>query len=335
MKIAFILGNGFDVKIGIDTKYPDFYGFFLQQNGAKGTISDDEEEATINHLELVEMMQSTSSEYWSDLELLFGSWIKRFKSVDSVRREKAYLEQQINNYLRMQQSRVDINDKDYHNLKVQLDSTIRKFVDLCDCRDKNNFYEVKFITFNYTDVIDRIVKCVRETEHNNIVYNEPCHVHGSIDETVILGVDNENQYECPKNKQTARELKSIMQKKALNNTIRPNIVCEIKKAILDTEAVIIYGASIGETDATWWRIISDWLFMSSEHRVSIIGHIDNSYPASATNQAQIETYEERFRRQMPAQLIRRERRNMIEVYKCEDWMFNFSPSVVSVNRGEY
>ena len=96
------------------------------------------------------------------------------------------------------------------------------------------------------------------------------------------------------------------------------------------DAVIIYGASIGETDALWWKTISEWLLRDTGHRVSIVGYIYDSNPASATAQAKIKVYEDRFRKSMHSQYRGKERKNMIESYKCEEWMFKFLPSVVNV-----
>ncbi len=112
MKIAFILGNGFDIKIGIDRRYTDCYKYFLTQDLAKRPISVEEGVASTNHPELVKMMKNRSSQYWSDLELLLGSEIRHFGSVDTIRKEKAYLEQEINNYLRRQQARVNFSESD-------------------------------------------------------------------------------------------------------------------------------------------------------------------------------------------------------------------------------
>lgn len=337
MKIALILGNGFDIKIGIDTRYTDFYSFFLTQEAVKRPINVNGGIATTNHPELVKMIQNSSSKYWSDLELLLGNSIRGFGSVDIIRREKSYLEEQINSYLCKQQSRVQIDRNRQSELRSQLDSTITNFTNICNYDDENNFYDVEFITFNYTDVIDRIVESANINEHSNIVYHKPYHIHGTIDQTVIFGVDNEKQYIYPTNSRgEIEELKTIMQKTALNSMLRSNEVYNIKKVIHNMDAIIIYGASIGETDATWWKTISEWLFMGSGHRVSIIGYVDSSYPSSATNQVQIIEYENQFRRFMSSKYKGQERKNMVETYRNEEWMFGFSPSVVCVKpRGAF
>ena len=331
MKLAILLGNGFDVRIGLDTRYTDFYHYFLTQDAVSRPLNEDGTQQPSEHPELVTMMKNNSSQYWVDLELLFGSQLKLFNSIDAIRREKAYLEQKINDFLRRQQERLTIEPDKYRMLKEQLDNTINGFLKLSNYPTEDE-YEVTFITFNYTDVIDRIVASAQlETyDGDRISYVAPVHIHGSIDETVILGVDNVNQYDCPINMSGKDELQTIMQKPTLNNIVRSGATGRIRSLIHSVDAVIIYGASIGDTDATWWKVSSEWLFQNQAHKLSIIGYVDNSTPASATAQAQIDVYEDRFRRLMCSQHQDKVKRGMIEPHRCDKWMFDFSSDVIQI-----
>lgn len=328
LKIAIILGNGFDIKLGIDSRYTDFYEYFLGQEGAKvifnpsdGTVS------TPKHPELVEMMKDRYVVYWSDLELLFGQEIGRFQNINSIYHEKAYLEQKLNDYLDRQQRRVTVPYKTADELKKQLDEIVMRLADMCGYKLDNEENEISFITFNYTDVIDRIIETVNNASNKRIVYKKPMHIHGRVKETVILGVDNEKQYDYSTIEYWKEELNKLMLKPELNNLLRSHEVSEIVCTIDNMDAVVIYGASIGETDAMWWKKLSEWLLKNARNKLSIIGYIENEMSASATAQLKLIEYKDRFGRSILPQYREMER---IETYKCEDWMFEFSSDTIIV-----
>ena len=105
MKIIIILGNGFDISFGLKTKYTDFYYDFLMKNQDHYNIFMGENQAI--HRELVTMIKDNKDvSYWSDLELLIGRSLELFSSIDTLQKEKAYLEQSLNEYLKKEQERI-------------------------------------------------------------------------------------------------------------------------------------------------------------------------------------------------------------------------------------
>ena len=60
MYITFLIGNGFDINIGLNTRYSDFYKFFLKNANESNMIR--------NWIEKEEYL-------WSDLEFYLGQKI--------------------------------------------------------------------------------------------------------------------------------------------------------------------------------------------------------------------------------------------------------------------
>ncbi len=327
MKVTFIVGNGFDINMGIDTKYSDFYKWFLVQEESKNIPSNIDSNT---HRQLVEIMGKKNLPYWADLEELFGKEIRNFQNIDLVKSAKEYLEVRLNTYLELQQKRVKIINENGKELKEQLDNFIIQFIDLSGRYSKNEQYTVSFLSFNYTDIIDRIIETTKNTLESNCVYCLPKHIHGLIGKTLILGVDSEEQYEY--NVSTIEECEDLnksMLKPILNSLTRGKEVEDILNHINESDLIILYGASIGGTDAFWWRKIGDWLKEKAERKLVIIGFIDSSYAVSGTCQLALDKYKNRF---IQFSSCNKQVEGRILVSKTEDWMFKFDNSVISVRK---
>lgn len=320
MKIALVLGNGFDIKIGINTRYTDFYKYFLS-NHVTGTNT---RYYAGDHSVLVQMLQNRYRENWSDLERLFGETIKEFPSVSAIKKEKEFLEQSINDYLVREQNRVMVRDEYYKELKVQLDTILVQMLRIGGVEEAACDNSVDILTFNYTDVVDRIFTIANKEKEGLFAYSSVKHIHGQTDNTLILGVDNASQYDYQLLR-GAELLDTVMLKPALNNLLRRGCVESIIESIQKADVVVIYGSSIGYTDSTWWRIISRWLNDEDDHKVLIYGYVGSSAPASATAQLGLSDYVDRFYR-----CSCHVGNNNIQVHKCESWMFSFDESIIEV-----
>jgi len=68
MNIVFILGNGFDLNIGLNTSYLDFYSFYKNTPSSTSLIKKFKNEI------------SADLENWSDLEKSFGEYTSKLNS---------------------------------------------------------------------------------------------------------------------------------------------------------------------------------------------------------------------------------------------------------------
>ena len=144
--------------------------------------------------------------------------------------------------------------------------------------------EISFISFNYTDtfkkLLDRLSSDVlKKWRHGNTEYQckfntDIIYAHGTVSEFPIIGVNDESQIANKALLNTA-EFKNIM--------IKSNSVAALgrlwhKKAeeqISQSRIVCVFGMSLGETDAKWWRKIALWLKADSNRHLIIYWYVNN------------------------------------------------------------
>lgn len=370
MVLTIFIGNGFDINLGLNTSYCDFYHVFLANNSTSYNIF--EKNSDNIHPELVSMIKENEGKKdWADLEMLLGQSIGKFDSIDRLEEEKAYLEEQLNNYLKLEQERFSIINA--RELKRRMDVTINKLLDLFGWNDQVLFLHddktitVQFLTFNYTDILDRIVDEINSvfgmgSENGLIIrYNKPLHIHGEIDVSLVLGVDNNKQYgnytsiiknstikdesinsdNLSKFESGIEELNRIMLKPNLNYEVREKEFNRINEAMRFFDKVLIFGCSLGETDIYWWKRIAERLTESvvkanqkheiSKCRLGICWYYPNMNSVSATSQSRIVEPKNIFKRLITDEFKDSVRNdvlneictNYIDSHKCKDWMFNF------------
>ena len=66
MDITYLIGNGFDINIGLATRYCDFYEYYKQQPSSNKTIAKLKNDIRCNY------------ENWADLEVKLGEYTADF-----------------------------------------------------------------------------------------------------------------------------------------------------------------------------------------------------------------------------------------------------------------
>lgn len=271
MEITFLVGNGFDLRVGMKTKYRGFYEYYAQQNLETDTdcIKNLKEDIKGN------------IENWADLELALGQYTAKCKSVEEFDECVDDCHVELSKYLEIQASRVEMDEnqasivnvlqdtllKFYKSLPVVQRNRVQHLFDQNARQDKN--YNI--INFNYTDVLDRCLKLCgtvlfsgyNGTPTTNIAW-PVLHIHGTTAVEMILGVDNDEQIankeflKVPKFRN--KYLKPLANDCCYNEN-RPQGDALIKKS----DVIVIYGMSMGKTDAYWWEEIGTWMTLSKEH----------------------------------------------------------------------
>lgn len=260
MNILFILGNGFDLSHGLDTSYKSFLKHYLNshQPHVNPFIKEFQKEIWKN------------LDTWTDLETHLGEWLD-----DKVSRDRAIvvhddLVKELSLYMKNEQERVKPNAKVRemilsnmanvsHHLNWNLDkrditSYISKFVN-------NTPHVINTITLNYTDTFERLAFHEGDNEFQwkdnklNLKFNRPIHLHGTVDEGIVLGVNDETQI---RNKQLTKE-NSIQHRfiktSTINNVYRTGYEELAINAIDAAHLICIYGTSFGKTDKRIWNRI--------------------------------------------------------------------------------
>lgn len=280
MNITFLIGNGFDLNIGLRTQYTDFFPRYVNLE-------------TKDKL-LREFRHNINSEakLWSSAEMAFGQYTKNFAyGKGEVENFVACHEDfctHLAKYLEEQESRID-----YDNLQDKLATgfvrgiqnitsgfrTEQRDIIQKSMNSVGGGYQYNFISFNYTRVLDQCVKSTKSKEgilgirsysnHNftNTIENL-LHVHGYTDRDMVLGVNDESQIGNMKlfENQYPEYLAQIVKRKT-NQMNEENMDTRVQKLLENSDLIYIYGMSIGETDAIWWERLCELLKKKANLRV--------------------------------------------------------------------
>lgn len=260
MNILFILGNGFDLSLGLDTSYRSFLKHYLNnhQPNTDPFIKDFQKEVW------------KDIDTWTDLETHLGQWLN-----DKVTRERAVavhddLVNELSLYMKSEQERLKPDAKVREQILSNMANVSHHLNRYLDSRDITNYisrhvnstpHVINTITLNYTDTFERLA--LKEGENmyqcrdNNInfKFNRPIHVHGTVDEGIVLGVNDEAQIH---NKQLVKEnsiQNRFIKTATINNVYRTGYEEQVTSAIDSAHLICVYGTSFGKTDKRIWNRI--------------------------------------------------------------------------------
>lgn len=88
----------------------------------------------------------------------------------------------------------------------------------------------------------------------NALLNNIIHLHGSVDGTILLGVNDKTQIGNEKFQRNSNA-KDLLIKPQSNQAMKNDINVMCESFIDNAQILVIFGASLGETDKKWWHII--------------------------------------------------------------------------------
>jgi hypothetical protein len=180
---------------------------------------------------------------------------------------------------------------------------------------KSSGNSFNFLQLNYTKFFDNIIDLYKNSlpRAKIKIDNKPAdlsvlvlfnlHLHGSLSTNCIIGLDNIKQLaniDFHGHQDTGRFLTkqgfiNTLSEHNVNNELLGNI--EIAKTIIkDSNVIIAFGTSIGETDKRWWKLIGEWLTKSPDNKFVIIAYSNNELKTSElpfTRIREIDRYEQK------------------------------------------
>lgn len=270
MNIVYLIGNGFDLNLGLKTSYSDF----IKEYKASET----------GHLDAISKFKNdiaTNTVLWSDLELEFGRYTENFSNIEELDLVRENLVDELAEYLRKAQGAfsVDKEQNNYQNIfsshlfdpeKFLKDRDSQSLISFYKNHKLNKHFNYRIISFNYTHTIERILGSTNFSNTNSNInitridtakdcqLRELIHVHGSIDEDMVLGVDNSAQIK----NETLSELYDTqvqLVKSLCNEAMKHGVELQAERYIREADVICIFGSSIGETDQVWWDLIAEQL----------------------------------------------------------------------------
>ena len=162
MNITFLVGNGFDLNLGLDTQYSDFLETYTN------TKANDTENIKWFKTEVLK-----DRGLWSAAERAFGACTSQFADcgLKADAYDECYEDFCINlaKYLQEQEKRVEkdgINDKIEGSFPKALTSYLDGFREIPRTQIVNSTKTVgqgkvyNFISFNYTEILDKFVNII-------------------------------------------------------------------------------------------------------------------------------------------------------------------------------
>lgn len=256
MKILHIIGNGFDLNLGLKTSYKDFYDYYKSVESSKNSINN--------------LKKNISNNYknWSDLELALGQYTEQFKTVDDFDEVFEDIGERLAEYLIKEESKFDLAEinkaRFFENLvkpevflPVADNNKIRTYKSIFS----NLTWNVDLVTFNYTRIIEKIIEDNKNIKIGHHIANNVAvtlrgieHIHGYVDNRMVLGVNDVSQLKNKAFHQNVDVLEAIVKQQcniAYGHTIDNHFKTKIKQA----DFISIFGASLGDTDNMWWELI--------------------------------------------------------------------------------
>lgn len=282
MQITIFVGNGYDLSINLKTSYLQFIDSYILEE------SEDEEIITFKNDILKKNIEN-----WSDAEKAFGEYIGAFKNKDILKKCLRDFELSLLEYLEKEDKTVEYDAsytvKSLSSSLSDFNNRLRK--ESCEAIDRllslranqNTIYN--FVNFNYTGAFEKAINLLgvnnaafgKHKASNGIRKNligEIVHIHGRTDLEMIFGVDNVNQIYDDDYK-VDPEIKKLMIKPDINKRLKTGNADKVKSLVNYSDIVIIYGMSIGDTDATWWSFICNWLNSDDNHQLVIFTYQKN------------------------------------------------------------
>lgn len=259
MNIVFLIGNGFDINLGLKTSYSDFYKYY------KSVGSD--------HDLIKQLKDSMDIEQknWSDMELALGKYTVNLKDMEDFKVVFNDIEDRLADYLNNIENDFDNNNVDkeafFNHLTYPenfLTASDKRKLDAYRQNWINNEWNISIITFNYTKIIEKIIDLNNgkiEIAHRikrPTYLNELVHIHGYIDERMVMGVNDISQISNEKFHENLDILDTLMKSRC--NQVQKHLIDESCIKLIDNaDMICVFGSSLGETDKFWWELVGKQL----------------------------------------------------------------------------
>lgn len=255
MNILFILGNGFDINLGLHTGYQDFYEYYLKQPAKDPVIA-----------RLKKYLEKERYTTWADLEIGLGSYTLEVENIDQMRAVYYDLGDELRKFLKKEESSFSATEEilnaitkglgDPHSfLPLGMRDSISTF------RSGHLPFYIDIISFNYTDTLEKIIQLLPKTNSSIQLSNQTFlrtirHIHMRLDDDdIIMGVNDESQI---LNKDLINdELRGLIVKPYINKELQNLIDIECIRLIRNADLICLFGVSLGKTDLLWWQTIGD------------------------------------------------------------------------------
>jgi len=265
MNIVYLIGNGFDLNLGMKTRYRDFCEYY------KRLPTDNDEEI----VKKIKKEMWDNIEVWSEFESTLGEYTKNIvKSQEAVALHE-HLIDHLQKYLETEENKYILDKTQEYTLYKYLSypySNNRLVpeesneIDRFASKWQSTHWDVKIITFNYTRSIERLLGRIIDEKINigshhtswKIKLSAIEHIHGFTDQRMILGVNDETQI-ANTAFHTDTDVVDRYVKSKCNDVYGLGHDKNCQQWIKQANLICLFGLSLGDTDKRWWDAIGEVL----------------------------------------------------------------------------
>ena len=290
MNVLYLIGNGFDLRLGLPTRYADFLEYYKGQTPQLGSGRSQQEEAIQKYKERLfsEMAEreERGEEQWKDLEIALGEFTTAFGDdadgfcdfyEDMNRSLEAYLSQ--SNSFEPTPEEVEKFREDltypYRYFKPREEKELRALT-------LARAWYIDVISFNYTSSFELLCQdalLVGERYYpegysgHPVIYQGVKHVHGSLGEGgILLGVDYGEQITNEQYRKND-DVADLLLKPQANEGRGTLVDEECLSLIAGADVICLFGLSLGPTDQMWWTAIKK-RFLDNPEVILLCFHYD-------------------------------------------------------------
>ena len=274
MNTTFIIGNGFDICLGLQTKYWQFYKnhyTLLPLEGLPPYMVEFRKEI-MKYVNPDEVKEEGDLD-WADLEVALGMYANKVENANDyiniildVNKElKFYIAKQ-NETLAIDENKANKLIKDFclpdksQYISLQDNSKIKSFKS-----SFNGIETINVVTFNYTDSFERIISLANQKTPSNSAGSQTTvgkivHIHSHIknDPAILVGVNDPTQIDNVEFREN-EDVLDVIVKPRTNDMFGNGKNAQTENLLHTTNLFVCFGVSMGDTDKRWWSIIGNEL----------------------------------------------------------------------------
>lgn len=252
--VVYIIGNGFDLRMGMPTDYPSFLKYYEILKVPSNEIGAIKDRFSLKMKQKI----SEGKDKWIDLEIELGKFTKGETNIELFKDFCKNINRELINYLKsVERQSPALSEEEKEKFFCDLESPEQYLRSpqlrqdfLNNAVTKDEVYS-NIISFNYTNTIERLLDGYAD-ENSHISVK---HIHRTLkNDYVLFGVNNAEQIENEEFRKDEDLLDLIVKPKG-NAELGENVDTECANIIGNGHIFYIYGTSLGTTDKIWWDSI--------------------------------------------------------------------------------
>jgi len=233
--VLLIVGNGFDLNIGLQTSYNHFLSSLDIHSLSNNLIHELNKRNNTNWVDIENELESCAIDNLREINVINKKANNNEKIYKLERQEYIELKKLLKYYLKKQHVQnllLDIDDKSSYMILSNL--------------LKRNNINLTVLNFNYTHTIEYLFKEIEDKfsgiQNHNLtnVSKQIIYVHGKLESDIVFGINDYARVE---------KEHRYLHKSFDNHTTTINI----NKLLEDNNEIIFYGYSLGNTDASYFN----------------------------------------------------------------------------------